>query len=230
MNKKSSEEIQEKLFEFKDLKYKEFHSKLIPTVSTDKIIGVRVPVLRKFAKDFSKDAKSREFLKILPHRYYEEDNLHAFIIEEIKDFKTAICETEKFLPYIDNWATCDMFFPKVFRKNKSSLLPYMKKWINSDKTYTVRYAIGLYMKLFLHDDFKEEYMEKVSSVKSEEYYIKMMVAWYFATALSNQYEIAIKYLKENRLDKWTHNKAIQKAIESNRIPKETKDYLKTFKI
>lgn len=223
-------EIQKQLFAMQDLEYKAFHSKLMPVVDPEKIIGVRIPVLRKFANEFAKTDEAENFLADLPHIYYEENNLHAFVLEKIKDFDTALKLTEYFLPYIDNWATCDMFSPKVFKKHKAEILPYAKKWMKSEHTYTVRYGIGILMSLFLDEDFKAEYLGLVASVKSDEYYINMMVAWYFATALAKQYESAVKYIEQKRLDKWTHNKAIQKAAESYRIPKQTKEYLKKLKI
>ncbi len=221
--------IQNELFKLQDLKYKKFHTRLMPTVSEEKVIGVRVPQLRKLAKTFAKDANCAAFLNALPHTYYEEDNVHAFVIEQIKDFDAVITETERFLPYIDNWATCDMFLPKVFKTNADKLLPYVQNWLVSDKTYTVRYGMGILLKLFLEGDFKPEYLKWVADVKSEEYYIRMMQAWYFATALAKQYDSAIVYLTEHRLEAWTHNKTIQKAIESYRIAPETKEYLRTLK-
>ena len=223
-------DIQQELFEMQDLKYKDFHSRLMPTVSPEAIIGVRTPQLRKFARDFAKTPESHEFIKQLPHKFYEENNVHAFVIEQIKNYEAAMSETEKFLPYIDNWATCDMFLPKAFKKNTDKLILKIDEWIKSDKIYTVRYAIGLLMSLYLDDEFKLEYPEAVASVRSEEYYVNMMIAWYFATALAKRYDEVLPYITEKRLDTWTHNKAIQKAIESNRISKETKEYLKTFKI
>lgn len=222
--------IQKQLFELQDIEYKKFHSKLMPTVDDNKIIGVRIPILRKFAKEFSKGTDVADFLEKLPHKYYEEDNLHAFLLETVKDFDEAVRYTEAFLPYIDNWATCDMFMPPVFKKNKEKILPYALKWIKSTDTYTVRYGIGILMKLFLDEDFKEEYMDIVCSVKSGEYYINMMIAWYFATALAKQYTASVRYIEERKLDVWVHNKTIQKAVESYRISPDTKTYLKTLKI
>ncbi len=221
--------IQKELFKLQDLKYKAFHSRLMPTVPDEKVIGVRVPQLRKLSKVFAKDTEAAAFLNALPHKYYEEDNIHAFVIEQIKDFDTALSETEKFLPYIDNWATCDMFLPKTFKVNKEKLLPHVKKWLTCDKTYTIRFGMGVLLKLFLDGDFKPEYLKWVADVKSEEYYLRMMQAWYFATALAKQYDSAILYLTEQRLDTWTHNKTIQKAIESYRIDVNTKAYLRTLK-
>ena len=217
------------LFEHQDTKYKDFHAKLIPTVPYELIIGVRIPDLRKLAKEVYKSNDYKDFLSALPHEYYEEDNLHAFLIENIKDFKTAIAETEKFLPYIDNWATCDSFFPAVFKKNTDKLLPYVLKWIKSDKTYTVRYGIVILMKLYSGENFDEILPEKVSTIKSDEYYVKMAVAWYFAELLARQYDKTIPFIENNVLDNWTHNKAIQKATESFRISVEIKEHLKTLK-
>ena len=222
--------IREELLKMQDPKYRDFHSRLMPTVDKKFIIGVRVPELRRFAKEIAKTDDAAEFLKSLPHKYYEENNLHAFLTEKIKDYETALLETEKFLPYIDNWATCDMFLPEAFRKNTDKLIFKINEWIKSDKTYVKRYAIGLLMKLYLDENFKPEQMETVARIRSEEYYVNMMIAWYFATALAKQYDAAVLYIREQRLDKWTHNKAIQKAVESNRISKETKEYLKKFKI
>ncbi len=213
------------LFKLQDLKYRDFHAKLMPTVNKEKIIGVRVPGLRKLAKSIKGTEAANEFLKELPHKYYEEDNLHAFLVAEIKDFDEALSETERFLPYIDNWATCDMFYPKVFKKYPEKLMPKIEEWIKSGRTYTVRYAIGLLMRM----DFNKKHLEMVATVQSEEYYVKMMIAWYFATALAFNYEEAVWYLKERRLDKWVHNKTIQKAIESYRIDKETKEKLRGMK-
>lgn len=223
-------EVQKKLFEMQDLEYRDFHSKLMPTVDKEKIIGVRTPELRKFAKAFAKSARSRDFIKELPHKYYEEDNLHGFIIEGIKDFDEAVKKVDVFLSYVDNWATCDMMSPKVFKKHLPELLEYVKVWIVSNETYRVRFAIGMLMKFYLDEAFEIEYFNMVEDVRSEEYYIKMMIAWYFATALAKQYDEAVKVLEEKRLDVWTHNKTIQKAVESYRITPEQKVYLRSLKI
>ncbi|MEE1042841.1 MAG: DNA alkylation repair protein [Clostridia bacterium] len=223
-------DIQKDLFALRDEKYKIFHSKLMPTINPELIIGVRTPVLRKYALEIAKTDNAKDFIENLPHKYYEENNLHAFILEQTKDFDRAIYLWEKFLPYIDNWATCDMFSDKVFKNHRDKILPYVKKWLKSNHTYTVRYAIGILMNLFLDEHFKNEYMDIVSKIKSDEYYINMMIAWYFATALAKQYEAAIEYLEQKRLPIWIHNKTIQKAVESYRIPRETKEYLKVLKI
>lgn len=222
--------VKQELFSMQDIKYRDFHSRLMPTVDPETIIGVRTPQLRKFAKAFSKTADAAEFLNSLPHEYYEENNLHMFIIEGIKDFDSALSETKRFLPYINNWATCDARLPKVFSKNKDKLLPEINEWIKSSHTYTVRYAIGVLMSLFLDDDFDKKYLELVAAVKSEEYYINMMIAWYFATALAKQRDAAMPYITEYRLPKWVHNKTIQKAVESYRIDDDLKTELKTYRI
>ena len=222
-------DIKKVLFEHQDLKYKDFHSKLIPTVSSELVIGVRMPVLRKIAKEFYKSENANKFLKVLPHKYYEENNIHAFLIENIKDFNIAIDETERFLPYIDNWATCDSFLPPVFKKNREKLLPFVLKCLKSDKAYTIRYGIVVLMKLYSDEHFKSEFLQCVSKIKCEEYYVKMAVAWYFAELLAKQYDLTIAYIENKVLDRWTHNKAIQKAIESYKIPIERKEYLKSLK-
>ncbi len=221
--------LQAELFELQDLKYKEFHQRLMPTVNPDKVIGIRTPVLRKFAKEFVKSAEAESFLKTFPHKYYEEDNLHAFLLEEIKDYKTLITELNKFLPFVDNWATCDMMRPQILEKHKFELLEDIKRWLSSNDTYTIRFAVNCLMNYYLEEDFKPEYLGWVKNIESEEYYINMVRAWYFATALAKQYDETVKILENHSLDKWTHNKTIQKSIESYRIIKEQKTYLKTLK-
>ena len=223
------EKIREKLFPLADENYKAFHSKLMPTVDSDKIIGVRTPVLRKFATEIYKSGEWGEFMADLPHKYYEEDNLHGFLIEKIKDFDECIDETERFIPHMDNWATCDMLRPKVLKKEPDKLLTYIRKWMNSDEVYVVRYAIGCLLSFYLDENFKAEYLSLVAEIRSDEYYINMMIAWYFATALAKQYDSAIVYLEERRLSPWIHRKTIQKAIESYRISDETKAYLRQLK-
>ena len=222
--------LQIELFKLQDLKYKEFHQKLMPTVNPDKVIGIRTPVLRKFAKGFGKREEAKEFLKKLPHKYYEEDNLHAFLLEEIKDYEKLIEELNIFLPFVDNWATCDMMRPKIFKKHKDELLKDIYRWLDSKDTYTIRFAVNCLMNHYLEENYKPEYLQWVKNIKSEEYYINMVRAWFFATALAKQYDDTIKILKNNSIDKWTHNKTIQKAIESYRITKEQKEYLKGLKI
>lgn len=222
-------DIQKQLFEMQDLGYRDFHSKLMPTVDKQTVIGIRIPPLRKFAKDFAKTPQAAEFMRQLPHEYYEENNLHAFLIEQIKDYSVCIEELERFLPYVDNWATSDLMSPKVFKKHRPELLLCIRQWIKSDRTYTIRYGVGMLMAHFLDEDFDLEYPELVAAIRSEEYYVNMMLAWYFATALAKQYDEAVKYIEGHRLDKWTHNKAIQKSIESFRVTDEHKAYLKSLK-
>lgn len=212
----------------KDLDYKNFNSKLIPTVCEDKILGVRTPELRKMAKSLDKDT-AEQFLKDLPHEYFEENQLHAFIISEIKDFDRCVSELERFLPYIDNWATCDQLSPRVFRKNKEKLLPYIEKWISSDKEYIIRFGIGMLMEHFLGEDFKKDYAEHVADISFDAYYVKMMIAWYFATALAKNWDELIPFIEE-RNSRSGYNKAIQKSIESRRISAEQKAYLRGLKI
>ncbi len=222
--------VREKLFDLQDLQYKEFHSKLMPTVDSDLVIGVRTPALRNFAKDFSKTEMAEEFLSTLPHKYYEENNLHAFMISLMKDFDKAVEKLNDFLPYVDNWATCDMMRPVVFKNHKAELLVEIEKWLKSEKPYTVRFGIEMLMVHFLDDDFDVLYPQKVAEIRSDEYYVKMMIAWYFATALAYRYVEIIPFLENKILDPWTHNKAIQKAVESYRITGEKKEYLKKLKI
>lgn len=222
--------VREKLFGLQDLGYRDFHAKLMPTVDPERIIGVRTPELRKFAGEFAKTPGAAEFLKALPHRYYEEDNLHGCLIAGMKDYGACVEKLDEFLPFVDNWATCDMISPKVFKKHLPELYGKIKEWISSEHTYTVRFGIGMLMGFYLDDVFSPEYPELVSGLRSEEYYINMMIAWYFATALAKQYDRILPYIEKKRLDKWSHNKAIQKAVESRRITEEQKAYLKTLKI
>mgnify|MGYP000135103828 CR=1 FL=1 len=221
--------VQTHLFELQDLKYRDFHAKLMPTVNKEKIIGVRTPALRVFAKKYGKTDEAKEYLQMLPHQYYEENNLHGLLIEQIKDYDTCLEELERFLPYIDNWATCDIPRPKCFAKHKTELLPVIKEWIASGNTYTIRYGIGTLMSFYLDEDFKPEYIELVASVQSEEYYVNMMIAWYLATALAKQWDATIPYLEERKLSPWVHRKTIQKAVDSYRITDEQKVYLKTLR-
>ena len=222
-------EIQNRLFEMQDLKYKEFHSKLIPTINPDAIIGVRTPELRKFAKELGNEQNVKEFLDDLPHQYYEENNLHAFLIEMINDYEECSKALNVFLPYVDNWATCDMMAPKVFKKHLSELRKQIKKWLDSEHIYEVRFAVDMLMKYYLDEKFETEYLDWVADIDSEEYYLKMVKAGFFATALVKQYEVTVPYIENQYMDKWTHNKTIQKAVESYRIDKERKQYLKSWK-
>jgi len=227
--------ILEKLFSLSDSKYKEFSQKLTPTISNAEFIGVRVPKCRELAKELYKSTEENEkkeveqFLQTLPHQYFDENMLHGLLISEIKDFETCICELEKFLPFVDNWAVCDIMSPKIFKKHKTKLLEKVKTWTSSNHAFTCRFGIEMLMSHFLDEDFKEEYLQIVSSVKSEEYYVKMMIAWYFATALAKQWDSSIPVIENGTLEKWTHNKTIQKAIESFRVSDEHKNYLRSLK-
>lgn len=222
--------IQEKLFELQDLKYRDFHSKLMPTVSKEKIIGVRVPELRKFAKEFNKSDLKTDFLNTLPHEYYEEDNLHGFLIEQIKDFDECISVLDSFLLFVNNWATCDMMTPKVLSINPEKLYEKIDGWAKSEHTYTVRFAIVTLMKFFMDEHLDKKHLNLLLSIKSDEYYINMAIAWYLATALSSRWDLVIPYIENQKFSKWVHNKAIQKANESYRITKDQKEYLKTLKV
>ena len=223
-------DITQKLISMQDEKYRDFTSKLIPNIEKKSMIGVRLPQVKKLAKEMYKSGEYDNFLNSLPHTYFEEYHLHCYIISEIKNFEYFIEELEKVLPFIDNWSVCDSLRPKCFVKNKEKALVYIKMWLKSEHVYTKRFAIEMLMVHFLNDDFKHEYLEFVSGVQGEDYYLKMMVAWYFATALAKQYEATLPYI-ENRLikDKWTHNKAIQKALESYRVSEEHKAYLRNLK-
>lgn len=222
--------VREKLFDLQDLKYKAFHSKLMPTVDSDLVVGVRTPELRKFAKEFLKTEMAEDFLATLPHKYYEENNLHAFIISSMKDFNETVENLNVFLPFVDNWATCDMMRPVVFKKHRQELLFEIERWLESDEPYTVRFGIEMLMVHFLEEDFDISYPQKVAEIRSEEYYVRMMIAWYFATALAYRYDEILPFIEERKLDPWTHNKTIQKAVESYRITPQQKEYLKKLKM
>lgn len=222
--------VQTRLFELQDLKYRDFHAKLMPTVNKEKIIGVRTPALRVFAKKYGKTDEAKEYLQILPHQYYEENNLHGLLIEQIKDYDICLEELERFLPYIDNWATCDMLAVKVVKNHLDTFIDEVYRWMESDHAYTIRFGISMLMRYYLEDAFQMEYPEKVAQIRSEEYYVNMMCAWYFATALAKQYDKILPFIEKQKLDVWTHNKTIQKAIESYRITPEQKEYLKGLKI
>ncbi len=222
--------IQEKLFALQDTKYREFQSKLMPTVDPDTVIGVRTPQLRKLAKEIAKTEEKQLLLQGLPHAYFEENQLHAFVIALEKDFERCLAEVERFLPYIDNWATCDQLSPKVFAKHREELLSRIDVWLESDHVYTIRFGIGMLMQHFLNEDFDVKYAERVAGIRSDEYYVNMMTAWYFATALAKQYDAVLPFIENRKMDVWTHNKAIQKAVESYRITPEQKTYLRSLKI
>ena len=221
--------IKEELFKLQDIKYRDFQIKLVPNISADSIIGVRTPDMRNLAKIIFKDNNYEEFLNDLPHKYYEENLIHFFIIAQIKDFDVCIKEVERFLPYVDCWPVSDQATPSVFKRNHDKLLPFIMNWIKSKHVYTQRFGIRILMNEYLGNDFNKDYLEIVSNVKGEDYYLKMMVAWYFATALAKQYDETIKYIENKKLDAWTHNKAIQKALESYRVSNEHKEYLKGLK-
>lgn len=223
-------EIQTELFRNQDIDYRDFQTKLLPTLAPDTLIGVRTPVLRAFAKKLYKENDYDDFLNDLPHQSFDENQLHAFLISEIRDYDLCMEAVNRFLPFVDNWATCDQLSPKIFKKHKERLLEQIKFWIRSEKTYTLRFAVKMLMQHFLDEDFDLEYPKMVLSIHSEEYYVKMMIAWYFATALAKQYESILPFLEKKSLENWTHNKAIQKAIESYRISNEQKEYLRTLKM
>lgn len=222
--------IRERLFELQDKEYAVFQSKLTPSVAPDKFIGVRVPEVRKLAKEYAKTDEAAEFIKILPHDYYDENMLHGLLISEIKNYDEAVAMTDAFLPYVDNWAVCDIMSPKIFRKHKAELIGKIREWAASKETYTCRFGIEMLMSHFLDEDFRTDYLEIAAAVRSEEYYVNMMIAWFFATALAKQWDAVIPYIEEKRLDTWVHNKTIQKARESYRITEEQKEYLKCLKI
>lgn len=221
--------IIDSLYELSDIEYAQFQAKLTPTVDKDLFIGVRVPDVRKLAKELYKSGEYESFLIDLPHKYYDENMLHGLIVSEMKDFGQCIKATEAFLPYIDNWAVCDIMSPKCFKKNKDKLLPIIKRWALSSEEYTVRFGLEMLMSHYLDEDFKPEYLDIAASVKSDKYYVNMMIAWFFATALTKQWDAALPYITNNTLDVWSHNKTIQKARESYRITDEQKKILNSFK-
>ena len=223
-------EIQQRLFALQDAGYRDFHAALMPTVDKTLVIGVRMPALRALAKELKGTELAADFMAALPHKYYEENNLHAALIGHIRDFDACMAAVERFLPYVDNWATCDMMNPRALAKDKAALLERIRLWLQSGHTYTVRFGMEMLMNHFLEEDFREEYPALVASVRSEEYYVRMMQAWYFATALAKQYEAAVTYLEQRRLGAWVHNKTIQKARESYRVSEEQKSYLKRLKV
>lgn len=224
------QKVQQDLFTMQDLKYRDFHAKLMPTVDKDSVIGVRVPMLRAYAKKFGKAEEAKQFLEILPHQYYEENNLHGLLIDQMKDYELCIEELIRFLPYINNWATCDILSVKAVKGHLDSYIKNIYQWLESDYTYTIRFGINMLMRYYLEEEFKIEYPEKVAAIRSEEYYVNMVRAWYFATALAKKYDQVLPFLEEQKMDVWTHNKTIQKAIESYRITLEQKEYLRTLKI
>ena len=221
--------VQEQLFALRDEGYRDFTAKLIPTVDKARVIGVRTPALRAFARDFAKGPEAVDFLGELPHFYLEENGLHASLVNAIRDYDACIAALDAFLPYVDNWATCDSLGPACFQKNHARLIGDIRRWMESGRLYTVRFGLGMLMAHFLDGDFSPEYLDWVAAIESEEYYLRMMQAWYFATALAKQYDAALPVLENRRLDPWTHNKTIQKAVESRRISDEKKGYLRTLR-
>lgn len=233
----TKEKIREKLFSMQDLKYREFSAALVPTVDKSTVIGVRIPLVKALAKELVSKAYAdndfceiNEFLSNVPHEFLEENNLHAFIVSNIKSFQDCINRVEDFLPFVNNWSTCDSFRPACFKRERKKLMPYIKKWIQSDMPYTVRFAVEMLMVYYLDEDFSVEYPDTVSKIRSDEYYVNMMIAWYFATALAKQYECVIPYLERKELPPWVHNKTIQKACESYRITAEQKSHIRTLKL
>ena len=224
------EEIVDLLFSKQDKQYRDFQASLIPNIDKNLMIGVRTPELKKIAKEIGDTSLGKSFIETLSHSYFEEYQLHAFILSNIKDYQSCLIEVKRFLPYIDNWATCDQLCPKVFSKHKEELINEIKEWLKSDHLYTKRFAIKMLMSFYLDDSFNKEHLELVSNVKSDEYYLNMMIAWYFATALAKQYDSSIKYLEDKKLSPWVHNKTIQKAVESYRINDEQKSYLRSLKL
>lgn len=222
-------EIQNALFALRDERYRDFQARLIPTLAPETMIGVRTPALRALAKELAKDGGAEDFLNALPHRWFDENQLHAFLISGMRDYGRCMEELQRFLPRVDNWATCDQMSPKVFKKHRPELLEAIRPWLASGETYTVRFAVGMLMEHFLDEDFDPRFPEAVAALRSEEYYVRMMEAWYFATALAKQYDAVLPFLEEGRLDARTHNKTIQKAVESCRIPDARKAYLKTLR-
>lgn len=222
-------EVQKLLFDNQDEEYAAFQAKLTPTLSSEKFIGVRVPQTRKLAKEFFKKQDYETFMQKLPHTYYDEDMFHVLLISEIKEYEKCIQEIERFLPYIDNWAVCDILSPKCFKKNKDKLIDKIMIWSASSETYTCRFGLEMLMSHYLDDEFKEEYLEIPASIVSEEYYVNMMIAWFMATALAKKWDATIPYIEQNRLSLWVHNKTIQKAIESYRITDEQKAYLRSLR-
>lgn len=222
-----ADQLSDVLFKNQDEAYRQMQVRLLPNIAPDTIIGVRTPVLRGIAKEME---DRYHFLKALPHSCFEENQIHCFLLEREKDFGFVISEIERFLPYVDNWATCDQLRPQCFRKNRKTLLPYIRKWIASDEPFTIRFGIGMLMVHFLDDGYDKTLLELPASVDSEEYYVRMMIAWFFATALAKQYADALPYITTHRLDKWTHNKTIQKAIESDRVTPEHKKELVGYRL
>lgn len=224
------EKLQKALFDNQDKEYRVFQQKLMPGIKLDDIIGVRLPVIRKIAKENAKTEDAKKFLDSLPHKYYDENQLHGFLINLIKDYDECVKRIDEFLPYVDNWAVCDSINPKMLSKHKEELIKDIKRWVSSKETYTIRHGIHMLMAFFLDSDFKKEYLEIPGKIVSDEYYVNMMIAWFFATALAKKWDATITYIEEKKLPVWVHNKTIQKAIESYRVNEEHKQYLRTLRI
>lgn len=222
--------IQAQLFALQDLDYRTFHCKLMPTVDPERVIGVRTPQIRQLAKQLSGTPEGEAFLQALPHRYYEENNLHGALLSLGKSYSWVLEGVNVFLPYVDNWATCDLLSPKVFRKHLPELREEIPRWLADPHPYTVRFGLRMLLSFYWGSNFQREYLDWAAALQREEYYVKMMVAWYFATALAKEYAVTLPYLQAHRLDPWTHNKAIQKAVESTRVSPEHKAYLRTLKV
>lgn len=222
--------MQAQLFALQDLDYRTFHCKLMPTVDPERVIGVRTPQIRQLAKQLSGTPEGEAFLQALPHRYYEENNLHGALLSLGKSYSWVLEGVNAFLPYVDNWATCDLLSPKVFRKHLPELREEIPRWLANPHPYTVRFGLGMLLSFYWGSNFQREYLDWAAALQREEYYVKMMVAWYFATALAKEYAVTLPYLQAHRLDPWTHNKAIQKAVESTRVSPEHKAYLRTLKV
>lgn len=221
--------IQKRLFELSDEKNADFSAKLTPGIDREKFLGVRIPASRKLAKEIIKENEHKDFLNSLPHKYYDENILHSILISEIKDYDECIKYVDEFLPYVNNWAVCDTMSPKAFKNKHERLMNDILRWVDSDQTYTIRFGLKILMAHFLDNDFKNEYLKIPAKIKSDEYYINMMIAWFYATALAKQWDNTIVFIENSVLDKWVHNKAIQKARESYRITAEQKEYLKSMK-
>jgi 3-methyladenine DNA glycosylase AlkD len=218
-----------RLMEHADEGYRDFFYKLIPNVDPGTVIGVRTPALRALGREVRKRGEAEDFFACLPHRYYEENNLHACLVSQIRDVDTLLRELERFLPYVDNWATCDMIRPARFKERPEGLTEHIRRWLKAEHPFTVRFGMEMLMQYYLDEGFRPEHLAWAAGVEREEYYIRMMSAWYFATALAMQYEAAVPWLRENRLPLWTHNKTIQKATESHRLTREQKEYLRTLR-
>ena len=223
--------VAQQLHSLADDGYAAFQRKLLPNVSPERIVGVRTPLLRSLAKELLKSGEAEAFIATLPHPTFDENQLHAFILSAMKDCRRCLGEVERFLPFVDNWATCDQLSPTCFRRHKAELLPAIAAWMNAEHEYTIRFGIGMLMQHFLDcPDFNPRFLDDVARIRRDEYYVRMMQAWYFATALAKQYDATLPYIEQQRLDRWTHNRTIQKAVESFRITTEQKAHLRSLKI